>query len=101
MSPAVGFSTAIADFDCVETYAEWIDLLGDIYGDSERANTIIEAGRKTADEISAIVDTNPDEEKPSVLMLYQYSDGIIQTSGTGFLVTIGLKVQAEKCSWRA
>lgn len=82
--PAVGFSTAIADFDCVETYAEWIDLLGDIYGDSERANTIIDAGRKTADEIRAVVDTIPDEDKPSVLMLYQYSDGIIQTSGTGF-----------------
>ena len=82
--PAVGFSTAIADFDCVETYAEWIDLLGDIYGDSERANTIIEAGRETAAEIKAIVDTIPEEDKPSVLMLYQYSDGIIQTSGTGF-----------------
>lgn len=82
--PAVGFSTAVAEFDVVETYAKWIELLGDIYGDSERANTIIEAGRETAAEVKAVVDTIPEEEKPSVLMLYHYSDGVIKTSGTGF-----------------
>jgi len=28
--PAIGFSTTIADFDCVETYAAWISLFGEI-----------------------------------------------------------------------
>ncbi len=82
--PAVGFSTAVAGFDVVETYAKWIELLGDIYGDSEKADTIIEAGRETAAEIKAVTDTIPAEDKPDVLILYHYSDGVIKTSGTGF-----------------
>ena len=28
--PAVGFSTSNAGYDCVETYADWIALLGQI-----------------------------------------------------------------------
>lgn len=28
-----GFSTSMAEYDCVETYADWIELLGEIYGE--------------------------------------------------------------------
>ncbi len=81
---AVGFSTTMADFDCVETYANWIALLGEIYGETETANEIIEAGRETAAEIKAVTDEIADEDRPSVLILFNYDNGIIRTSGSGF-----------------
>ena len=43
--PAVGFSVSMSDYDCVETYADWIQLLGDIYGEQDTANEIIAEGR--------------------------------------------------------
>lgn len=81
---AIGFSTTIADYDCVETYAAWIELFGEIYGESEQANEIIEDGRKTAEEIKSITDNIADGDKPKVLILFNYGDGIIKTSGSNF-----------------
>ena len=82
--PAVGFSTSNAGYDCVETYADWIALLGQIYGEEEKSNEIIEYGRQVASEISAVTKEIPDEDKPKVLVLFNYSDGVIKTSGSGF-----------------
>ena len=82
--PAVGFSTSNAGYDCVETYADWIALLGQIYGEEEKSNEIIEYGRQVASEISAVTTEIPDEDKPKVLVLFNYSDGVIKTSGSGF-----------------
>ena len=42
--PAVGFSVSMSDYDCVETYADWIQLLGDIYGEQDMK--IFESGVK-------------------------------------------------------
>lgn len=81
---AVGFSTTMSDFDCIETYADWIRLLGDIYGDSESADKIIEYGRNTASEIKAVTDGIADEDKPKVLILFNYDNGVIRTSGSNF-----------------
>lgn len=80
--PAVGFSTFLSDYDSVETYADWISLLGEIYGEQETANAIIEEGRQVAKDIKAVTDNIPEEEKPKVLILFQYSDGVINTSGS-------------------
>ncbi len=81
--PAIGFSTTMAGYNSVETYADWIELFGEIYGESKSANEIIEAGRKSAKEVTAITDKISPEERPDVLILYQYSDGVIKTSGKG------------------
>ena len=82
--PAVGFSTTMAGYDCIETYADWIELLGDIYGDSESADKIIEFGRNTASEIKAVTDNIADEDKPKVLILFNYANGVITAGGSDF-----------------
>lgn len=82
--PCVGFSTTIADYDCVETYAQWIALFGEIYGEQETANEIIEDGRRTAEEISAITETIPSEERPNVLIIFNYANGAMTTAGSHF-----------------
>ena len=35
--PCIGFSTTIAGYNTIETYASWITLLGDIFGDTGRS----------------------------------------------------------------
>lgn len=82
--PAVGFSTTIADYDCVETYAKWIEQFGEIYGQKEEADAIIAEGRQVAEEISAITSAIPEDEKPSVLILFNYANGTMTTAGSGF-----------------
>lgn len=82
--PAVGFSTTLAEYDCVETYASWIQLFGEIYGESETANEIIADGRKTAEEIKAVTDKIPADERPDVLILFSYDDGVIKAGGSDF-----------------
>jgi len=81
--PAIAFSTSMAKFDSVETYADWIELFGEIYGENEMANEIIEEGRQVAKEITDITDKISEEERPDVLILYKYDNGVIQTSGSG------------------
>ncbi|AEE16653.1 ABC transporter substrate-binding protein [Treponema brennaborense] len=82
--PAVGFSTSIAGFNCIETYAAWISLLGDIFGEEEKAREMIEYGRQTEARISAKIASVPESEKPRVLILFHYDNGIIKTSGSNF-----------------
>lgn len=82
--PAVGFSTTIADYDCVETYAEWIELFGEIYGEQETAAAIIEEGRMVASEIEAKTKDLTEEERPDVLILYKYENGSIVAGGSNF-----------------
>ena len=74
----------MSDYDCVETYADWIQLLGDIYGEQDTANEIIAEGRSVAEEIKSVTSTIADEDKPKVLILFNYADGVIKTSGSNF-----------------
>ena len=81
---AVGFSTTLSDYNTIETFANWIDLLGQIFGESEKAQEIIEYGRSVEAEILENTSALKDEEKPKVLVLFNYGDGTITTSGSNF-----------------
>ncbi|MEY8355782.1 ABC transporter substrate-binding protein [Lachnospiraceae bacterium 54-53] len=81
---AVGFSTTMADFNTIETYANWIDLLGQIFGGSEKADEIIEYGRSVEAAVLEKTKELPEGEKPRVLILFNYANGIIKTSGSKF-----------------
>ena len=82
--PAVGFSTTIADYDCVETYAEWIDLFGEIYGEQEAADAIIAEGRQVAEDIISVTSEIPEEEKTRVMMIMNYANGVMKVVGSNF-----------------
>ncbi len=81
---AVGFSTTASEYNTIETYANWIQLLSDIYGESEKANEIIEFGRNVEAEITAKTAGLEEGEKPRVLILFNYENGTIKTSGSDF-----------------
>ena len=81
---AIGISTTLSDYNCIETFANWVDLLGQIFGDSDRAQEVIEYGRSVEAQVLEKTATLSDEEKPKVLVLFNYGDGTITTSGSNF-----------------
>jgi len=82
--PAVGFSTTIADYNTVETTNSWVELLGDVFQEENKAAEITEYGRETYAEIQERVKDIPEEERERVLILFKYSDTQFQTSGSHF-----------------
>lgn len=102
--PAVGFSTTIADYDCVETYAAWIDQFGKIYGEQEAADAIIAEGRQVAEEIISVTSEIPEEEKPRVMIIMNYANGVMKVVGSNFFSEYwiesagGINVAAELSS---
>ena len=81
--PAVAFSPSIAGFDTVETYASWVQLLGQIYGEEDNANAIVEDARAIAEKVKAKSAEIPEEDKPSVLILFNYDESGIKAAGSG------------------
>lgn len=79
--PTIGFSVSLSDYNCVETYADWIDLLGKIFGDTSRADKIIELGRQVEKDILAKTNQIAEEDKPRVLLLFNYNDSGLVAGG--------------------
>jgi len=82
--PAIGFSVTLSGYNSVETYADWISLLGQIFGDTGRASKIIEEGRQVQNDILARVNTLDDSQKPRVLILFNYDDSNMTAGGSNF-----------------
>ncbi len=82
--PAIGFSVTLSGYNSVETYADWINLLGQIFGDTGRAEKIIEEGRKVQNEILERVNKLDDSQKPRVLILFNYDDSNMTAAGSTF-----------------
>ena len=68
----------------METYAAWIDLFGDIYGEQEAADAIIAEGRQVAEEIISVTSEIPEEEKPRVMIIMNYANGVMKVVGSNF-----------------
>ena len=82
--PAVGFSTALSGFDTIRTFESWVKLLGEVLQQEDRASGIVEYGRKTYDEIQAALNGVKGLERPRALILFNYGEGNIKTSGSNF-----------------
>lgn len=82
--PAIGFSVTLSGYNSVETYADWIELLGTIFGDTGRAEKIIEEGRKVQNNILSRVNTLDESQKPRVLILFNYDDSNMTAAGSNF-----------------
>jgi iron complex transport system substrate-binding protein len=82
--PAVAFSTFKWDFDCVETFENWVKLLGEVLQRQDEAAGIAAYGHKAYDDIQKAFASSPGMKKPKVLILFEYKDGFITTSGSHF-----------------
>ncbi len=79
---AVAFSPSLANFNTVETYAKWIDLLEQIFGENSKAGELVAYGKDVENRIAEEVLNVKD--KPKVMVLFNYGDGKIATSGNKF-----------------
>lgn len=79
--PTIVFTVTTADFNNVETYMSWVDLLGEALGKQGKATQIREYGRQVLDEIAAKTKDLKEEEKPSALLLINYNESAKSTSG--------------------
>jgi iron complex transport system substrate-binding protein len=80
--PAVAVSVNKWEYDCIETLNQWIDLLGEIFPENDRAQTVREYSERMETLVRERTADIPEKER--VLFLYQYSDTNILTSGAKF-----------------
>ncbi|MBQ9991193.1 MAG: ABC transporter substrate-binding protein [Lachnospiraceae bacterium] len=82
--PAVTLSVSNWDYNVVETYDQWIALFDEIFGKNPLTQRISEYSHKTYEDIQARVSALPDEEKKRVMILFNYSEETMTTSGPVF-----------------
>ncbi|MDR0615911.1 MAG: ABC transporter substrate-binding protein [Synergistaceae bacterium] len=82
--PAVAFSTFTWNFDCVKTFENWVKLLGEVLQRQDEAAGIAAYGHEAYENIQKTFAANPGMKKPKVLILFEYKDGFITTSGSNF-----------------
>jgi iron complex transport system substrate-binding protein len=80
---SIGIRTmSIAGGNSVEILNSWLELLGSITDQEDRAKEIISYGRQIEEEIQNKLSTV--EKKPKGLMIFTHSDGKTVVSGKGF-----------------
>lgn len=77
----VAVATADWGSDSIATFEAWIQLLGEVFGEEDKAAGIVAYGREVEAMIQECIATVDESERPRVMFLYKYSDGVIQTSG--------------------
>lgn len=82
--PSVGFSTAFGGFDTIKTFEGWVKLLGEVLQREDQASGIVEYGRKTYADIQKVLSEAKELKRPRALILFNYSEGMIKTSGSKF-----------------
>ena len=99
--PAVAISPRKWDYDVLETYDKWIELLSEMFPESAKAKQVSAYSRETYDKIQNRVKNLKENERKKVLFLFQYDDQKIVTSGKHFFGqywcdAVGAKNAAEE-----
>lgn len=82
--PAVGVSTSKWNYNVLETFDQWIDLLSQVFPEKSKTEQVSEYSRKVYDQIQERVSGLEEEDRKDILFLYQYDDKQIVTSGKNF-----------------
>ncbi|MBP3895527.1 MAG: ABC transporter substrate-binding protein [Mogibacterium sp.] len=98
---AVAISVNKWDYDCIETLNNWIDLLSQMFPDSDKAELVKKRSNEMYELVQDRVKDIPDEERAKAFFLFQYSDSTLLTSGKQFFGqwwadAIGAKNVAEE-----
>lgn len=82
---AVAVSVNQWNYDSIETYDQWIALLGEVFPEKgDTALRVSEYSQKVYDDIQSRVSGLKDEERKHILFLFNYSDTTMVTSGKKF-----------------
>lgn len=83
--PCIGFATVghETEADPLNRYKQWLDLLEDVFGEEGKTDAFTAAGDEIVADVEARIAAVPEDERPSALILWKYSDGVPQVSGNG------------------
>jgi len=81
---AVGVSPTKWNYDCIVTYDQWISLLSQIYPSVEIGTQVSDFSNAMYAKIQEKVADIPEEERKTVLFLFQYDENTMITSGSSF-----------------
>lgn len=103
--PAVGFATLNPDSpaDPLERYGQWLRLLEDVFGEEGKMEDFLADGERIVNEIKEKINTVPEADRPTAMILYNCTDGVPQVAGKGifgeyWLKNLGVKnVALEDC----
>ena len=98
---AVAISVNKWDYDCIETLNNWVDLLSQIFPESDKSAVIRQKSQDIYDLVQERVENLSDDQRRNVFFLFQYSDTTLLTSGKQFFGqwwadAIGAKNVAEE-----
>ncbi len=79
--PTIVFDVTVEDFNTVETFMSWVDLLGKAFGKESKATAIREYGENTLKEIAERTKNLSEADKPKALLLISYDEAGKSTSG--------------------
>ncbi|KXO16068.1 periplasmic binding protein [Clostridiales bacterium KA00134] len=79
--PTIVFDVTVEDYNTVETFMSWVDLLGKAFGKESKATAIREYGEKTLKEIAERTKNLSEADKPKALLLISYDESGKSTSG--------------------
>ena len=79
--PTIVFDVTVEDFNTVETFMSWVDLLGKAFGKESKATAIREYGENTLKEIAERTKNLQEADKPKALLLISYDEAGKSTSG--------------------
>ncbi len=83
--PAVGFSTTLFDdYNTIDNFNAWIELLEEVMGPSDRADGIIAYGEEVQKMVADRLANISEEEKPNTLILSNYNESAITAGGTSY-----------------
>jgi iron complex transport system substrate-binding protein len=82
--PAVAVSATKWDYDTIETFDNWVDLLQQVFPGEEHTSGVSEYSHKVYDEIQARIKDIPEKERVRAMFLFQYTDTVMITSGKKF-----------------
>lgn len=81
---AVAVSVNKWDYDCIETLNNWVDLLSQMFPESDKSAVIRDKSQEIYDLVQERVENLSDDQRRNVFFLFQYSDTTMLTSGRQF-----------------
>ncbi len=79
--PAVAFSTSNWNFDAIDTFSGWVELLGEVLQQDDKVDGIVEYGKGVEAFIQERLSSLGNLYRPRCLIIYRYDNNTINTSG--------------------
>ena len=79
--PAIAFSTSNWDWNSLDTFNGWVELLGEVLQQETKVKGIVEYGENIEKMILERTADIPDEERPRVLILHRYDSVDMRAAG--------------------